>query len=206
MKSKTISDPRVEFFDSIAGKWDDWHDLEDLARNLDAFLEGLGIDKGEIVLDVGCGTGNLTIALLKRLGPSGQIAAIDISKRMLSRARHKVRDARVTWHHASADQLPMDDNTIDRAICFSVWPHFGNHGAVVKDLHRVLRPGGYLHILHLISRSQVNHIHEEAHPSVHHDRLVPAVETAELLEKNRFIVISVTDDELRYIVTSRKQG
>lgn len=117
-----------------------------------------------------------------------------------------MNDTRVTWHHSSADQLSIEDNTIDRVICFSVWPHFGNHEAVAKELGRVLRPGGYLHILHLISRAAVNDIHAEAHPSVHHDHLVPACETAELLKNNGFNVISMTDDELRYLVTACKQG
>ena len=206
MKSDTISDARIEFFDSIAAKWDEWHDLEDLTRKLDAVLEEFGINEGESVLDVGCGTGNLTISLLRRLGPTGRIVAIDISNKMIERARKKVGDARVTWLLSSADHLSMEDGTIDRVICFSVWPHFRDHEAAARDLRRVLRPGGYLHILHLIGRSKVNRIHAEAHPSVRHDRLASACETAELLKRNGFIAISMTDDELRYMVTARKQG
>ncbi|OGV68608.1 MAG: hypothetical protein A2283_12635 [Lentisphaerae bacterium RIFOXYA12_FULL_48_11] len=204
MKVETISDPRIEFFDSIADKWDTWHDLQDLNGKLVVLLEEFGINKDESILDVGCGTGNLTISLLQKLGPAGRIIAIDISKEMLERARKKVDDNRVTWHLSSADQLSIEDNTMDRVICFSVWPHFQNHEAVARELRRVLRPMGHLHIVHLISRSKVNHIHEEAHPSVHHDHLVSACETAGLLKKNGFSVISMTDDEQRYIITACK--
>ena len=206
MISEIISDPRIEFFDSIADKWDAGHDLPVLARDLDACLAQFDINESEAVLDVGCGTGNLTRVLLQRLGPAGRVMALDISTRMLALAQGKVRDVRVTWHHASAAKLPIEDESIDRVICFSVWPHFGNHAAVAREFHRVLRPGRYLHILHLISRTKVNRIHEEAHPSVKHDHLVPAGETADLLKKNRFNVISMTDDEQRYIITACKKG
>lgn len=207
MKSKTSSNPRTVFFDSIADKWDGWHDLQALTRKLDAVVEKFGIDKGETVLDVGCGTGNLTISLLNsRLGPSGQVVAVDISEKMLARARQKISDVRVTWHCSSADQLPLEDRTIDHVICFSAWPHFQDHAAVARELHRVLRSGGYLHILHLTSRSKVNRVHAEAHPSVQHDILVSACETAGLLEKNQFRIISQTDDDQCYMVTACKQG
>jgi ubiquinone/menaquinone biosynthesis C-methylase UbiE len=207
MKSKAISNPRTVFFDSIADKWDGWHDLQDLAKRLDAVIEKYGIAKGETVLDVGCGTGNLTISLLNsRLGASGQVVAVDISKKMLERARQKIADVRVTWHCSSADQLPLEDRTIDHVICFSAWPHFHDHAAVARELHRVLRSGGYLHILHLTSRSKVNRVHAEAHPSVQHDVLIPASETAELLEKNQFRIISMTDDDRCYMITACKQG
>ena len=204
MKDETISDPRIEFFDSIADKWDTWHDLLDVNIQLFAMLEEFGVSENESVLDVGCGTGNLTIALLQRLGPSGRIIAVDISKQMLERAKGKVSDDRVTWHHSSADRLAIADNTLDRVICFSVWPHFKNLEGITREFYRVLRPGGYLNILHLIPRSKVNQIHAEAHPSVHHDHLASASETSELLKNNRFKVISMTDNEQRYIITAYK--
>ena len=98
MTNNITTNPRLEFFDSIAGQWDGWHDLEDLTRKLNAFLEKLGIDPSATVLDIGCGTGNLTVSLLnKTLGPSGRVVAVDISEKMLDLARRKVTDPRVAW-------------------------------------------------------------------------------------------------------------
>ncbi len=206
MKTSPISDPRIEFFDALADTWDAGFDLSLVAHDLDACLAQFDINASEVVLDVGCGTGNLTKALLRRLGSAGRVMALDISTRMLALARRKADDVRASWHHASAEKIPFEDASIDRIICFSVWPHFENHAAVAKELHRVLRPESHLHIVHLISRAQVNRIHAKVHPSVRHDHLVCADETAQLLERNRFNVISTTDDEHSYIITARKKG
>ena len=205
MRTKPVCDPRSVFFDSIADKWDAWHDLPDLAMNLDACLAQFGMKEKEFVLDVGCGTGNLTMALLRRLGLSGRIVAIDISKQMLEQARKKVGDTRVTWHQTSASKIPVGKEQIDRVLCFSVWPHFEDSDAIVKEFYRVLRPGGFLHIWHLIARDKINRIHQEADPSVHHDRLAPVGETASLLKKNRFSVISMLDNRRRYSIAARKE-
>lgn len=207
MTNKTTTNPRLEFFDSIADQWDGWHDLANLSRNLDAVLEKLGIDQGATVLDLGCGTGNLTIALLKgSLGPSGRIVAVDISEKMLELAKRKVADTRVSWHCAAAEQLPLVAGAIDHVICFSAWPHFQDPIAVARELRRVLRSGGYLHILHLISRADVNRIHAQAHPSVRQDLLIAACDTADLLAKNHFGIDSMTDDDRCYMITACKRG
>ena len=206
MKIKPVCDPRSAFFDSVADKWDAWHDCQDQSGKLESLFEEFGIQKSESMLDVGCGTGNLTIPLLQRLGPAGRIIAIDISEQMIAQAKKKTGDPRVTWHHASANEIPVGSETIDRVLCFSVWPHVEDPDAATQEFYRVLRPGGYLHIFHLLSREQVNHIHGKAHPSVHHDRLVPAREIAGLLRKIRFHVLATADDETRYVITARKEG
>ncbi len=207
MTSNTAANPRIEFFDMIADQWDGWHDLRELACNLDAVLGKFGIGPGATVVDAGCGTGNLTISLLNGiLAPSGRIVAVDISQKMIALAQRKVTDPRVAWHCGPADRLPLEDGTVDHVICFSSWPHFHDPAAVTREFRRVLRTGGALHILHLISRSDVNRIHAQAHPSVHHDILLPAGETSRLLKMHGFRVITITDDDHRYLVTACKQG
>ena len=207
MTSNTAANPRIEFFDMIADQWDGWHDLRELACNLDAVFEKFGIDPSAKVVDAGCGTGNLTVSLLNgTLGPSGSVVAVDISAKMLDLARHKVTDPRVAWHCGPADSLPLDDGSADHVICFSAWPHFHDPATVIREFRRVLRAGGSLHILHLISRSKVNRIHAQAHPSVHHDILLPASDTARLLEMHGFHIINMTDDDSRYLITACKLG
>jgi len=203
---KEVEDPRIAFFDSIADAWDGWHDLALLASKLDAEFDGFGIRDAETVLDVGCGTGNLTRALLGRLGPDGRVIALDISPVMLERARQKIADPRVAWIRAPANRIPVAEAACDRVLCFSAWPHFEQREKVVSEFFRVLRPGGCVHILHLISRDEVNRVHGQAHPSVRADLLAPVREVATLFEQGGFVVRSTTDNACRYLLTVQKEG
>jgi len=142
--------PRIAFFDAMADNWDSWDDLALLAKRMAAGLSHFGVKPHETVVDVGCGTGNLTTAILAALGGTGKVVAVDISPRMIEVARVKVRDARVTWHVGTAESLPVASASVDRIICFSVWPHLVDHQATLAEFARVLRPGGFLHIWHLI--------------------------------------------------------
>lgn len=199
------SDPRQPFFDTIAEAWDGWHDLAILTLQLNAAFERFGVQPSETVVDIGCGTGNLTQALLPHLGPDGAVVALDISPAMLQRAQGKITDARVTWCETSADRIPMADASCDRAICFSAWPHFEHPDAVIAEIRRVLRPGGHAHILHLISKEAVNRIHSEAHPSVHADHLAPVGEVAAQFQLGGFVVLETQDDAAGYRLTAQKR-
>jgi ubiquinone/menaquinone biosynthesis C-methylase UbiE len=198
--------PRVAHFDSIADKWDGWDDLVSLRRRLLEGLAAFQVGPEENVIDMGCGTGNLTLAILSVLDPKGRVRAVDISPKMIEVARAKVSDARATFHLASAEHLPFEDGSSDRIICFSVWPHLRDHDAVGRELARVLRPGGHLHVWHLASRDTINAIHTGVGGPVAVDILGPASETAAALAHSGFRVTEVVDDADRYLVTAEKPG
>lgn len=195
---------RAAYFDGIAEMWDGWEDLVMLARRLTTGLEEIGVGMDETVLDLGCGTGNLTLALLERLSPAGRVVAVDFSGNMLAVARRKVSDARVGWHLADAMALPLGEGAVRRIICYSAWPHFDDHHTVSGELFRVLRKGGGLHVWHLSSRAIINRIHAAAGAAVSHDMLQPGEETARLLEGHGFRRVAVIDDESRYLVSAVK--
>lgn len=197
-----IDDAKVAYFDRIADKWDGWEDLPSLAVKLGAGLDELGVGPDESVIDVGCGTGNLTRALLSRLSPAGRVVAVDISPRMVEEAGRKIRDPRADWRVADVRRLPLPDAACDRAICLSVWPHIEDHGAAAEELGRVLKPGGYLHVWHLSSREKITQVHASAGGPIHNDFLPPAAETAALLERHGFLVTTVIDEADRYLVTA----
>jgi demethylmenaquinone methyltransferase/2-methoxy-6-polyprenyl-1,4-benzoquinol methylase len=194
-------DPKRAFFDGIAGSWDSWEDMEALDRRLADGLEELGVGPDETVLDVGCGTGNLTRALLARLSPAGRVVAMDISPGMLGVARRKVSDPRVAWLEADVGRLPLADASFDRAICFSVWPHIDDRAPAAAEIGRVLRPGGRLHVWHQIPRERVNEIHATAGDAVSGDVLPPAAETAELISRAGYRITGV-DTAGRYLVSA----
>jgi demethylmenaquinone methyltransferase/2-methoxy-6-polyprenyl-1,4-benzoquinol methylase len=196
--------PRAAFFDAIADKWDGWECLTALRQKFATGFDAMGVNPDETVLDVGCGTGNLTGALLARLSASGRVVAVDISPRMIEVARDKVRDERVEWHTVDASRLPLSAEQCDRVFCFSVWPHFEDPVAAAIEFRRVLKPGGQLHIWHLISRARVNEIHATAGAAVNQDRLLPAEETAAMLSRMGFEVASQADTAEHYLVTAIK--
>ena len=198
--------PRSAFFDAIADKWDSWEDLNRLQRRMATGLARMRLHPDETVLDVGCGTGNLTLALLSALGPLGRVFAVDIAPRMIDVARGKVQDPRVTWHVGSAEALPFPAASIDRILCFSVWPHFHEKRTVLGELARLLRPSGYLHIWHLSPRDNINEIHAAAGDPVSGDLLPPASETAAQLTAAGYDVSETIDDAEQYLVTARTKG
>lgn len=195
---------RVAFFDEIAEKWDTWEDLPALQQKLAAGLDEFGVRPNETVLDIGCGTGNLTQALLKRLSPEGRIVAVDISPCMIARAQDKNPDLRVTWHCTNVCELPLADESCDRVFCYSVWPHFDKPGAAIGELRRVLRLSGFLHVWHLRPREEINAIHASAGEAVRHDILPPAGEVADRLLQAGFQVITTIDDSKQYLVNAIK--
>jgi ubiquinone/menaquinone biosynthesis C-methylase UbiE len=93
---------------------------------------------------------------------------------------------------------------VDRVVCFSAWPHFGDPAAVAAEARRVLRPGGTLHVLHVQSREQINEIHGRAGGAVAHDLLPPAAQLAALLEAAGLAVTETVDAEDRYRVSAHR--
>lgn len=198
------SPDKARFFAELSKTWDGRHDLAALAAELSAGLDELGIGDREIVLEVGCGTGNLTCALVERLSPVGRVVAVDLAPAMVVAARHKVPDARVQWQVADVNRLPLAAESVDRVLCFSVWPHFDEPLVAARELARVLRRGGRLDIWHVSSRVRINEVHAAAPAAVRHDLLGPGDETAAVLSEAGLCPIRVIDDDTRYLVSAIK--
>lgn len=189
------------FFDEIAPKWDGFEDLLRLRQRLEELLVDFGVKPNERVVDVGCGTGNLTLALLSVLGPSGRVEAVDISAGMLRVARAKVRDPRVRWHHVDGGNLPLATGETDRILCCAVWPHFDDPASIGREFHRVLKPDGSLHVWHLSSREKINRVHAHAGDPIRQDLLAPARDTADLLADCGFGIVACEEGQDLYMVS-----
>ncbi len=195
---------KIFFFNSLADQWDYGQKMGEVIHRLDQGLNRLGVGTDEYLADIGCGTGNLTTALLKLISPAGKVLAVDFSPAMIEKAKSKNFDSRVCWHCGAAESLPVDSGVLDRIICFAVWPHFDNPSNIACEFLRTLKPGGHLHIWHLISRDKVNHIHQEASPVVQSDSLAKAEETAAILTASGFEIELAVDNKDEYLVTGRK--
>jgi demethylmenaquinone methyltransferase/2-methoxy-6-polyprenyl-1,4-benzoquinol methylase len=200
-----MTETRRQFFDRIANQWDGWMDLERMARTLTAGLEEFGLDPAAAVVDLGCGTGNLSRALVRHLGPAGRVWAVDFSRRMLDEARRKVADVRVEWVEGDAVDIPLPDGVADDIVCFSSWPHFPEPSRAAVEQWRILRPGGTLTVWHALPRERINSIHRDAGVAVQRDLLPPGSELAQLFADSSFDVVSVQDDDERYVVRARRR-
>lgn len=109
--------------------------------------EALAPEPGERMLEVGPGTGFYTIPVAEWLGPQGQLDIVDVQQAMLD---HTLRaDARrgienLVAAQADARTLPFPDATFDGAFLVTVLGEVPDQDAALRELHRVLRPGGRL--------------------------------------------------------------
>ena len=100
---------------------------------------------GDRVLDACCGTGDLAVAA--REAAAGEVIGVDFSERMLERARRKAPE--VEWVQADVLALPFDDASFDAAVVGFGVRNVEDLAAGLKELRRVLRPGGRLGILEI---------------------------------------------------------
>ncbi len=105
-------------------------------------LQVANVTSGHHVIDVACGTGALAIAANDYVAPKGSIVGIDINEGMLNIARSK--SSYVEWLNAPAETLPFNDNQFDCAISQFGLMYFENQESAIREMMRVLRPGGSL--------------------------------------------------------------
>jgi SAM-dependent methyltransferase len=100
-----------------------------------------------VLLDVGAGTGALSLAAADRW-PRARLLAVDASRAMSAvaqeRADARSDRARFEWIVADAAELPLEPGSVDAVVCAFVLPGVGKRQALLRELRRVLRPGGTL--------------------------------------------------------------
>ena len=104
------------------------------------------LERDEVVLDVGCGTGTLAIGAKRRVGPGGSVHGIDPSPAMIARAVRKATkaDVDVAFRTAVAEALPYSDAQFDVVLSTLMLHHLPRKARqeCAREMRRVLRPGG----------------------------------------------------------------
>ena len=100
---------------------------------------------GEAVLDVACGTGMVSLAAAHAVGPAGRVLGIDLAGAMVQAARARAQElglVQAAFARMDAEQLALPDASFDLALCTLGLMYVPDPQAAVRELHRVLRPGG----------------------------------------------------------------
>jgi len=110
-------------------------------------IEQARLGPGQRVLEIGCGTGNLTL-LVKTLHPGVEVVGLDPDPKALARARRKAEGRRlaVTLDRGYSDELPYPDGSYDRVLSAFMLHHLSRDekSRTLHQVRRVLRPGGSL--------------------------------------------------------------
>src|SRR6266498_2845886 len=130
------------------------------------------LQRGEAVLDVGCGTGTLAIAAKRHVGSTGTVYGIDASPEMLARAEKKARKAgvEVVLRNAMAQALPFPDAQFDAVLTTVMLHHLPRKARqqCACEMRRVLRPGGRVVAVDFAGAAQglerrFSHFHRHGH-------------------------------------------
>jgi demethylmenaquinone methyltransferase/2-methoxy-6-polyprenyl-1,4-benzoquinol methylase len=134
-------------FDRIAPVYDAMNRV--MTMGLDLRWRRLGaravVRSGDAVLDAACGTGDFAVADLR--AGAGRVVGLDFSERMLERARRK--EPRVEWVRGDMLAMPFADETFDAATVGFGVRNVADLELALRELRRVLRPGGRLAILEI---------------------------------------------------------
>lgn len=109
----------------------------------EVLLERVALARGNRVLDVACGTGIVARLARERLGEDGYVVGVDVSPQMLTVGRSIAAD--IDWRAGSAMALPVgDEERFDVVVCHQGLQFFSDKPAAVREMRRVLAPGGRL--------------------------------------------------------------
>lgn len=144
----------AEVFHSVAAKYDIMNDLMSMGihRVWKRFtIDCSGVRKGQRVLDLGGGTGDLTAKFSRIVGETGQVILADINNSMLKVGRSKLRDngivGNVGYVQANAEELPFPDNYFDCITISFCLRNVTDKDKALRSMYRVLKPGGRLLVL-----------------------------------------------------------
>lgn len=102
---------------------------------------------GDRVLDVACGTGVVTRLAAERVAPAGRVTGLDLNAGMIQIARVSTQaELAIEWVEADAERMPLEDGAFDVALCQMGLQFMANKLAALREMHRVLAPGGRVHV------------------------------------------------------------
>jgi len=136
-----------DYFEKVANKWDEMRQGFFPESVRDAAYETANIKPGQTAADIGAGTGFLSEGLV---GRGANVIAIDQSPAMLDRMREKFGDdGNITYLTGNSSNLPVADASVDAVLANMYLHHVESPTDAIKEMTRILKPGGVLVITDL---------------------------------------------------------
>lgn len=151
---RSMSEDRThvqEFFTARAADWDSR--FPDDGPAYAAAVAELGLREGDRVLDAGCGTGRALPPLRAAVGASGTVVGADLTPAMLQAAVRAGRDRDGHLLLADVGALPLRSGAFDAVFAAGLVAHLPQPSENLRELRRVVRPGGLLALFHPIGRA-----------------------------------------------------
>jgi ubiquinone/menaquinone biosynthesis C-methylase UbiE len=198
---------RKAFFNEAAITWDKHFYTSQLTDFLAQIVPTFKLMQGQKILDVGTGTGVLIPFLLKAVGPSGHVTAVDFAEKMVEICKTKnIQHPNVNVIVQQVENLQFSSESFDAITCFGLFPHLENKEKALLEMNRVLKGGGRLIIAHALSSAEIKSHHHNASPAVAHDLLPEEARMKELLANAGFAKVHIVDKSGCYLCLADKSS
>ena len=117
----------------------------DVYQKPDAVMAALALRAGEVVADIGAGSGYFALRFARAVGDTGRVYAVDISPDMVRHVNRRVRDAgirNVVSVLAEPDDPLLPDTSVDRFVIVDTWHHIEDQAKYLGLMKKMLKPGG----------------------------------------------------------------
>jgi ubiquinone/menaquinone biosynthesis C-methylase UbiE len=190
-----------EFFTARAADWDSR--FPDDGPAYAAAVADLGLREGDRVLDAGCGTGRALPPLRAAVGPSGVVVGADLTPAMLEAAVRAGRDRDGQLLLADVAALPLRSESLDAVFGAGLISHLPHPAENLRELARVVRPGGTLALFHPIGRAALA---ARQGRQITPDDLRAEPNLRPLLTRSGWRMTSYVDEDTRFLVLAVREG
>ncbi|MGW1780605.1 class I SAM-dependent methyltransferase [Streptomyces sp. NPDC002143] len=190
-----------EFFTARAADWD--RRFPDDGPAYASAVGELGLHEGDRVLDAGCGTGRALTPLRAAVGRSGVVVGADLTPAMLEAAVRAGRDRDGRLVVADVAALPLRSESLDAVFAAGLIAHLPRPAENLRELARVVRPGGTLALFHPIGRAAL--------AARQGRQITPEDQRAEpnlrpLLAGSGWRMTSYADEDARFLALAVREG
>ncbi|MEU6990190.1 methyltransferase domain-containing protein [Streptomyces sp. NPDC046465] len=189
-----------EFFTARAADWD--ARFPDDGPAYRAAVAELALRPGASVLDAGCGTGRALPALRDAVGPSGVVLGADLTPAMLEAATHAGRHRDGQLVRADVTRLPLRTQALDAVFGAGLVAHLPDPAKNLRELRRVVRPGGLLALFHPIGRAALA---ARQGRQITPEDLRAEANLGPLLEGSGWRMTSYVDEDARFLALAVRQ-